>query len=297
VSALDPKKLFKRLATDIPRELHGHTFIVGSLAAAYHHRRQLQSRAVNTKDADIVVHPAGDVRSCREMAEHLLTEGWVRTDNCYPSPQKQPSSRLRAIRLHPKRSKDYFIELLALPRTEQTLALLWTPVRLSDGWYGAPAHRFMRLTAAHRMRSAEGLEYASPATMALANLLSHRRIGSPRMSEPMAGRQILRSAKDLGRVLALAWLGGPDEVAAWADVWQEALRSCFPRSWRTLCPRVGMGLARLLEDDAAFEEAHFTTTVGLLNGLDVSQANLRVVAEQLREDLLNPFARLSRRRR
>jgi hypothetical protein len=114
VTELDPKKLFKRLATDILTRLHGHTFIVASLAAAYHFRIQLERRAVNTKDADIVVHPAGDVRSCRDMAEHLLAEGWVRTDNCYPSPRAHPPSGLRAVRLHPKRSQDYFITTTAV---------------------------------------------------------------------------------------------------------------------------------------------------------------------------------------
>ena len=62
---LDPKKLFRRLAGEIPKILHPHVLIVGSLAAAYHYRSQLKTRAVNTKDADLIVHPAGDVGSCR----------------------------------------------------------------------------------------------------------------------------------------------------------------------------------------------------------------------------------------
>jgi hypothetical protein len=290
VSALDPTKLFKRLAADIPRGLHEHAFIVGSLAAAYRFRGQLQSRAVNTKDADIVVHPAGDVRSCREMAENLLAEGWVRTDQCYPSPARHPPDRLRAIRLHPKQSKDYFIELLALPRIQQSQALLWTPVRLSDGWYGAPTHRFMRLTAFQRLRSAEGLEYASPAMMAIANLLSHPKVGTQRMSESIAGRQILRSAKDLGRVLALAWLDGPDGDRHLGRPLDQGFARLLSPILRTLCGRANSGLGRLLADGAAFEEAHFTTTVGLLSGLGVSQDNLRVVAEQLRETALASIA-------
>lgn len=290
MTALDPKKLFKRLAADIPAKLHRHTVIVGSLAAAYHFRGRLQRRAVNTKDADIVVHPAGDVRSCRDMAEHLLAEGWVRTDNCYPSPRAQPTSRLRAIRLHPKRSREYFIELLALPRRGQSKPLLWTPVRLSDGWYGMPSYRFMRLTAMGRNRSKEGLEYASPAMMALANLLSHPELGRQRMSQSIAGRHILRAAKDLGRVLALAWLAGPEAMATWPEEWRKALEASFPASWRRLSKRVGSGLRHLLDDDRALEEAHFTTTVGLLSGLAVTQDNLRVVAEQLEQDVLIPAA-------
>jgi hypothetical protein len=106
----------------------------------------------------------------------------------------------------------------------------------------------------------------------------------------------LRAAKDLGRVLALAWLAGPDETSAWLDLWIEALQACFPGSWRGLCRRAGTGLGTLLDDDAAFEEAHFTTTVGLLSGLGVTQPNLRAVSEQLKEDLLIPVALRGRRR-
>ena len=132
-----------------------------------------------------------------------------------------PADALRAIRLHPEASREYFIELLALPKTGQREPLVWIPVRLPDGWYGAPSHRFMCLTAVNRVRSAEGLDYASPAMMALANLLSHPTIGPHRMSEPIAGTWILRSAKDLGRVLALAWLSGRGGTAAWLDLWIE----------------------------------------------------------------------------
>ena len=55
MAELDPRKLFSRMASDIPRPLQKHVFIVGSLAAAYHFRAALERRAVNTKDADVVI--------------------------------------------------------------------------------------------------------------------------------------------------------------------------------------------------------------------------------------------------
>ena len=69
---LDPEQLFQRLMEDLPIELQSDIFVVGSLAAAYHFRVKLQQQGVNTKDADLVVHPAGNTSSCAGMAERLL---------------------------------------------------------------------------------------------------------------------------------------------------------------------------------------------------------------------------------
>jgi hypothetical protein len=105
---------------------------------------------------------------------------------------------------------------LNLPEHGQREAKCWIPVNLADGWYGLPSFRFMGLTASYRLRSESGLEYASPAMMALANLLSHPMVGNERIqSGPMQG--FLRSAKDLGRVLALARLAGRDETETWVE--------------------------------------------------------------------------------
>ena len=72
MSGLDPVDVFKRLHRDFPKPLQKHIFVVGSLAAAYHFRTALEDHAVNTKDADLVVHPAGHVSSCKRIAERLF---------------------------------------------------------------------------------------------------------------------------------------------------------------------------------------------------------------------------------
>src|SRR5438477_226864 len=100
MNKLDPTALFERIAADVPSELHNHLFVTGSLAAAYRFQAELEGRAVNTKDADLVVHPAGDVKSCRAMAERLLNGEWSRTEMCYPMPTPTPESELRVIRLY-----------------------------------------------------------------------------------------------------------------------------------------------------------------------------------------------------
>lgn len=294
MNALDSKKLFRRLAQDIPKALQRHIFIVGSLAAAYHFRSELKSRAVNTKDADIVIYPAGDVRSAKALAIKLLELGWTRTDACYPQERRNPADRLRAFRLHPPRSRDYFIEVLGLPGTGQSQALVWIPVRLSDGWYGVGCFRFMRLNAFNRRKSSEGLEYASPAMMALSNLLSHPTLGRKRMTDPIGGRRLLRSAKDLGRVLSLAWLSGRSETESWLEPWSLALRKCFPNRWQFLARTAGRGLEELLQTNHALEEAHIASNNGLLAGKGVTAENLKAVGLQVANDLFRPLARSAR---
>lgn len=290
MNALDPKKLFRRLTDDIPKPLQRHIFIVGSLAAAYHFRSELDRRAVNTKDADVVLYPAGDVRSAKALASQLLGSGWTRTEACYPQSKRTPTRELRAFRLYPPGPRDYFLELLGIPGPGQSKPLVWVPVRLPDGWYGVGCFRFMRLNSLNRLRSSEGLEYASPAMMALTNLLSHPTLSRKRMSEAVGGRKLLRAAKDLGRVLSLAWLSGREGTEAWRKEWIPALRDCFPKRWRLLARGAGTGLQALLENPLALDEAHLASTVGLLNGKGVSRENLRAVGLQLQTDLLRPLA-------
>jgi hypothetical protein len=84
MNKLNPTVLFERIANDVPKALHEHLFVTGSLAAAYHYKAKLLEHAVNTKDADLVVHPAGHVTSCEQMARQLREVGWQNTDECYP---------------------------------------------------------------------------------------------------------------------------------------------------------------------------------------------------------------------
>ena len=154
MNRLDPKELFERIAKDVPQALHRHLFVTGSLAAAYHYQAQLQGRAINTKDADLVVHSAGHVDSCRQMSEQLRDIGWRNTDECYPQATAEPVENLRAIRLYPPGSIEYFIEFLNIPDKDQAAAKRWVPLQLKDGWYGLLASDFWalcRLAASLRM--------------------------------------------------------------------------------------------------------------------------------------------------
>lgn len=291
MTRLDPVRLFVRLAEELPSRIRAHVVIVGSLAAAYSFRERLTGGAVNTKDADVVVHPAGDAASCRLMATRLIDAGWRRKENCRPSPRPRPAAALDAIRLYPPEHQDYFVELLGVSRAGQQKKKAWLPIRLSDGWYGLPQFQFMRLALQGRRRAAEGIEYASPAMLALSNLLAHASIGPETMSTLYRGRQVRRAAKDLGRVLALAFLADRVGTEGWTGEWVRALMACFPTSWRRLVPRAGAGLRELLSDDVLLEEAWVTMDEGLLSGLEVTVADLRDVGARLEVDVLAPLSR------
>ena len=288
MNKLDPEKLFAQISHDVPTQLHQHLFVTGSLAAAYHYRTELMGQAVNTKDADLVIHPAGHVESCREMTEQLLATGWRRTGACFPMEKQEPLDDLRAIRLLPPTSDEYFIEFLNIPEQDQAEAKKWIPIQMSDGWYGLPSFRFLGVVSIGRLRSEMGLEYAAPSMMALANLLSHPEVGTSRIESGLM-QGTLRSAKDLGRVLALARLAGRDEVELWQEPWFAAIGQCFPLGWKKLTARIGSGLEELLGDANSLQEAQQTTDIGILNGMNVTMEELRAVGDRLLVDLVEPL--------
>ncbi len=287
---VDHRELFQRIAAELPAELLDHVFVTGSLAAACHFGDQLAGQGVRTKDADLVVHPARDVKTAAEIARTLLAHGWRPKDDCYPSATAEPADHLRAIRLYPPEHSDYFVELLNVPEPSAPVTKNWIAVELDDGWYGLPSFEFLVLAAMDREASEAGLEYATPCMMALANLLSHLTLGDARMTTLIGGREILRSAKDLGRVLALAYLSGPAETDAWGARWRFALDTCFPDRWRALALRAGDGLRELLADASAFEEAWFTCSTGLLVRQGLTQDQLRATADRLLVDCIEPLA-------
>jgi hypothetical protein len=287
-NVLMPEVLFRRIAGAVPVALHGHLLLVGSIAAAYEFRHRLNGQGVNTKDADIVVTPAGAVEESRDIAVQLLNAGWRPHENRRAATRE--TDELPAIRLLPPQGNDFFFEFLTLPPAGQHEAKVWIPVHLPDGWYGLPGFRFMGLAAVQPHVSEQGIRYARPSMMALANLLSHPEVGTQTMSEQIGGKTLLRSAKDLGRVLALAWLGGADAVEAWPDEWRDALAQVFPAEADDLARTAGNGLRALVEDRVAFEQAHHAVTIGLLSGLGVTEQQLRATAERVLNDAIVPLA-------
>jgi hypothetical protein len=164
----------------------------------------------------------------------------------------------------------------------------WIPLELNDGWYGLPSFKFLGIASIDRLSSHVRLEYASPSMMALANLLSHPQVGTQKIeSGSMTG--VLRSAKDLGRVIALAHLAGREETETWHDLWLKATQECFPEHWKELLIQTGSGLEELLQDQNALEDARITTDIGILNGLQISAEALQGIGERLIQDVIVPL--------
>ena len=132
VTTVDPGALFSRLNAELPDDVRDRVFVVGSLAAACHHAGQIASGGVKTKDADLILHPAGDETPAREIARRLLAAGWRhrRLGGFDPGASDTPADRLPAIRLYPPEHEDYFIELLILPSREWPGAKPW----LASSW-------------------------------------------------------------------------------------------------------------------------------------------------------------------
>jgi hypothetical protein len=293
-----PEILFDLIAYHLPASLRPHVMLAGSLAAAYHHRDQLIGGVVNTKDADVMIHPAGAIAECAAIAARLIEQGWRRIDKCYPRKTPKPTDStdpdewLMAIRLSPKDSDAYFLELLAFPQEGQQEIKRWEPCQLDDGWYGLPCFRYLGLTEFERQTAANGIAYAAPRMMALANLLSHPTLRPDVViKQKEEGRTIMRAAKDIGRVLALAWLSDADTVRSWADSWRTALARRFPGEHVELGRRAGDGLRALLADADALDQARHSVVTGLLSGHDLTTDNLRVVGKQLLELAIDPLRR------
>ena len=285
---LGPKGLFLALAKTIPKDFHEHMIMVGSLAAGYHFHEKLGRQPVRTKDADAVVQPAGDIKSIRQIAETLLSAGWRRSErhNC-----KGNNDPLSVIRLNPPDSIVYFVELLALPEEEQLLPKVEHQLELEDGFYVAPSFRFHRLILEAPHISEEGLRYAQASMLALSNLLPHLSARSYFMTELVEGRKIMRSAKDLGRVLAIAYLAERQETEKWLPLWDSVIRKYFPKSFSQLMADAGQGLQELIADENGdvLEQAHFTCNTGLLAGKGFTIEQLRATAGRLLGDVILPL--------
>ena len=294
MNRLDPQILFDLLHAHLPAEVREHVLVVGSLAAALSHRGQLRERGVNTKDCDVIIHPAGALPEAARLATTLFEAGWRPVSKCKPGTKDAPEAQLSVVRLNPPTSEAYFIELLGLPDTLQTAGKLMMRFEVNGGWYVLPSFRFMAVLS-HERRTYNGIAYAAPSMMALANLLAHRELGSARVSEAIAGRNPLRSAKDLGRVLALARLEKREVTEEWPEKWLEVLEVCFPNGWRELATHAGDGLRELLADAGALDDALHTVDVGLLDGMGVTIEQLRAIGQQFIADVIEPLADAAQR--
>lgn len=299
MSTLPARRVMQQVAEAIPRELQREIIIVGSLAAAYHFFGQDSGGEITTKDVDGMLSPnAHAIRNGRAIAERLFEAGWtLKKDPKWRTlgDASTPLDELPILRMHPPGNTDWVLELAAAPPAGSSAPKVFERVSTTHGDFTLYSFRFLALAEEDPLESDFGIFYARPEMMALANLLHHPRIGP----EFIPGTEEKRSNKDLGRVLALAWLASArerDALEEWHPRWLAALQSRFRTEWAELALRAGDGLRLLLEDNHKldFDEATRLSNLSLLKGLDLGATHLRATARRVLGDALRPLEAAAR---
>jgi hypothetical protein len=300
---LSPRAVVRQVAEAVPENLRQNVIIVGSLAAGYHYFEGESGAEVRTKDVDCLIYPRKQaIIAGVGVANTLLSSGWTIAETLEerkPGDATTPESNLPLVRLCPPESRQWFLELLTVPESEKDIAKAFLRIETPAGHFVLCSFIFLALAEWRPVTTEYGIDVARPEMMALANLLHHPKIGPEKMSKPFVGREIKRSNKDLGRVIALAHLASernPDALGEWVNLWHEALQDRFPTTWPTHAAKVGNGLRELLnpanEDD--FDEAYHTVANGLLTRKAVTKPQLRATGRRLMAESIEHLEELAR---
>lgn len=296
-----PHTVFRQVAESLPPEIAEHVIIIGSLAAAVHFFDDKPESGVRTKDVDCLLSPhLRALAAAAYAAGRLMEEGWVlRTEGGWTKPgdAETPDEQLPVPRLRPTDETPWFIELLGAPAPGQESERRFQRLETDRGHFVLCSFRYLGLVEHEPIDTRYGLRIARPEMMALANLLHHPVIRPDTMSGLIERRRIRRSNKDLGRVLALAYLAERRKEGAleqWPDYWLSALQAIFPEDWQPLARRAGSGLRQLLDPAHAsdFDEAWYSCINGLLAGQRLGKSTLRSVGERLVTEVIETLENL-----
>jgi hypothetical protein len=130
----------------------------------------------------------------------------------------------------------------------------------------------------------------------IGNLLHHPKISDTKMSEPVFGRSIKRANKDLGRVVALAYMSierDADALLDWPEKWRRALLEKFPSEATELMMRAGDGLRALRNSEPDLDEALHTVQVGLLAAKKIELQAFRLTTERIMGDVIEQIEKLA----
>ena len=301
MALVSPRQVLELVAKAIPESCRDNIIVVGSLAAGYFFGDS-STIQMRTKDIDCVLSPrVAAISAGRLVADELLKNNW--------QPRKEgewgeagtsltPESDLPVLRLYPPDSTEWFVELLTVPQSEEDLERRYVRLETSSGHFSLCSFGFLLLTEYEPIATPHGIAIARPEMMALANLLHHPFIRPELMGGLIEGRKHKRSNKDLGRVLALAYLSEEkqeDSLLTWPTIWAAALREKFPSKWQDLAGRASSGLRQLLqpENELDLEQAHHTCVTGLLALKNPNLTQLRAAGKRLIQDALDPLERYS----
>ncbi len=287
----------------MPHKCRKYVVVIGSLAAGYYYFRHRPEQLVQTKDIDCLLRPRVQaIPAGRRLAEQLLNNGWhYHPTDEFPTPGNAETAveKLPVVRLSPPGNESWFIELLTVPENESDFAKSYVPLKTTHGYFSLCSFGGLGLTQWKPLETEFGIAIARPEMMAMANLLHHASIGDELMSGALAGRSIKRSNKDLGRVLALAYLAEDkkaDALLDWLPAWREALAEHFPEGWARYASATGDGVRALLASPNDLEEAHHSCQIGLAASLHLTKSQLEVAGKRLLVDAIEPLEKLGRER-
>lgn len=296
MASLSPAKILEQLAQALPESRKSDVIVVGSLAAGYYFFQRDPERAVATKDVDCMFSPhAKAVVSAQDVTEQLLKSKWtLRTSDprwAKPGTAGQPDAELPLVRLMPPpefEQQEWFLELLGapvgIPSPDTALLKGFDRLVTEHGHFALASFGFLGFAQWSPIDTPFGIKVARPSMMALANLLHHPRIAP----DLIHGTNDKRSNKDLGRVLALAYLtqrADPDALDAWVGDWHAAMRAMCPELETKLASRLGTGIVELLGSATDMAEATRLCAVGLLASLDVTSAMLSGMARRVLQQI------------
>lgn len=299
-NAVSPRKVINKVASAIPEDCKQYVVVIGSLAAGYRFFGDDEKLLVQTKDIDCLLRPrVHAVAAGKKLTEQLMESGWLyHATEEFPRPgtPETKDEKLPVVRLAPPGEETWFIELLTVPDDEVNFKKSFIPLDTARGRFSLCSLGGISLTQWDPIETEFGIAIARPEMMAMANLLHHPKIGDEPMSGSIAGRSIKRSNKDLGRVLALAYLEEhkeEDSLLKWPENWRRALGEHFPQTWQSLAAKCGDGIRALLASRNDLEEAHHTWQAGLMAARQSTIDILKVTGERLLADAIEPLEKMA----
>lgn len=299
--SIAPADVLWRIAESISPEERASVIVVGSLAAACHFFGDRPEQQLRTKDADCMVSTKKAVVVASNIAEQLFAANWqLRTEGAFGKPGNAdtPDEQLPVVRVYPPNEQEWFLELLSCPvGGAVSNGRQFSRLTTSRGHFALCAFGYFALLEYEPLETQFGIRLASPEMMALCNLLHHEKIEDMVIKELIFGRSIKRSNKDLGRVLALAYLAterDPDALLGWPHKWRRALIAKFPSDATALLARAGSGLRALLASEPDLAEAHMTADLGLLAFRRVNLDAFRLTGERFMADVIEQVEYLAK---
>ncbi len=209
-----------------------------------------------------------------------------------PGTADTPDALLAVVRLQPPHRSPWFLELLGAPASvvppPHANGKSSNRLQTRGGHFALPSFAYLGLAQFQPTVSEFGIRIALPEMMALANLLHHTVIGEAVMSQPFAGRSIKRANKDLGRVVAMAFLvdqQNEDALEGWMTTWRNALMELAPSDVDRLLALAPSGLTALLGSAADIEQALHSVNYGLLSATPLSPTQFAIALRRLLQAL------------